>query len=103
MPTTLSRLTQEQPYQDWLKNNPVNASFLSCGFTTGYGAAWKEAKVEKGSSVAVLGLGAVGLGVCIVKKHDMFIEPKFYKFNILGKLVVQYVFHDVLSFLHFKA
>ncbi|KAK3020308.1 hypothetical protein RJ639_046520 [Escallonia herrerae] len=39
------------------------SSFLSCGFSTGFGAAWKEAKVEKGSSVAVLGLGAVGLGV----------------------------------------
>ena len=91
------------PCQDWLKNNPVNASFLSCGFTIGYGAAWKEAKVEKGSSVVVLGLGPVGLGVCIVKKHDVYVEPKFYKFNILGKLVVQYVFHDVLSFLHFKA
>uniref|UniRef100_F6GV33 Enoyl reductase (ER) domain-containing protein n=1 Tax=Vitis vinifera TaxID=29760 RepID=F6GV33_VITVI len=42
---------------------PSDASFLSCGFSTGYGAAWKDAKVEKGSSVAVLGLGAVGLGV----------------------------------------
>ncbi|KAH9706801.1 alcohol dehydrogenase-like 2 [Citrus sinensis] len=42
--------------------DPSDASFLSCGFTTGYGAAWKEAKVEKGSSVAVLGLGTVGLG-----------------------------------------
>ncbi|KAF5450630.1 hypothetical protein F2P56_030962 [Juglans regia] len=39
-----------------------HASFLSCGFSTGFGAAWKEAGVEKGSSVAVLGLGAVGLG-----------------------------------------
>ncbi|RVW65901.1 Alcohol dehydrogenase-like 1 [Vitis vinifera] len=39
------------------------ASFLSCGFSTGYGADWKAAKVEKGSSVAVLGLGAIGLGV----------------------------------------
>ena len=60
--------------QAWLKNNPVNVSFLSCGFTIGYGAAWKEAKVEKGSSVAVLGLGAVGLGVCIVKKHDSILN-----------------------------
>ncbi|KAK8713201.1 hypothetical protein V6N13_148423 [Hibiscus sabdariffa] len=34
---------------------------LSCGFSTGYGAAWKEAKVEIGSSVAVFGLGAVGI------------------------------------------
>ncbi|XP_022878060.1 alcohol dehydrogenase-like 1 isoform X2 [Olea europaea var. sylvestris] len=40
-----------------------HASFLSCGFTTGFGAVWKEAKVPKGSTVAVLGLGAVGLGV----------------------------------------
>ncbi|XP_015952864.3 8-hydroxygeraniol oxidoreductase [Arachis duranensis] len=40
----------------------AHASFISCGFSTGYGAAWKEAKVESGSSVAVFGLGAVGLG-----------------------------------------
>lgn len=40
-----------------------HASLLTCGFTTGYGAAWRELKVEKGSTVAVLGLGAVGLGV----------------------------------------
>ncbi|KAJ8761713.1 hypothetical protein K2173_004489 [Erythroxylum novogranatense] len=39
------------------------ASFISCGYSTGFGSAWKEAKVEKGSSVAVIGLGAVGLGV----------------------------------------
>ncbi|KAL3524546.1 hypothetical protein ACH5RR_017380 [Cinchona calisaya] len=39
-----------------------HASFLSCGFTTGFGATWKEAKVETGSTVAVFGLGAVGLG-----------------------------------------
>ncbi|XP_058000317.1 8-hydroxygeraniol oxidoreductase isoform X1 [Hevea brasiliensis] len=38
------------------------ASILSCGFSTGFGAAWKEAKVKEGSTVAVLGLGAVGLG-----------------------------------------
>lgn len=42
-----------------------HASFLSCGFTTGFGAVWKEAKVHKGSSVAVVGLGAVGLGVSV--------------------------------------
>ncbi|KAL2325915.1 hypothetical protein Fmac_024973 [Flemingia macrophylla] len=42
--------------------DPVHASFISCGFSTGFGAAWKEAKVESGTSVAVFGLGAVGLG-----------------------------------------
>nr|AKI87770.1 8HGO-4 [Gentiana rigescens] len=40
-----------------------HASFLCCGFTTGFGAAWREVVIEKGSTVAVLGLGAVGLGV----------------------------------------
>ncbi|XP_015878385.1 CYP enzymes assisting alcohol dehydrogenase [Ziziphus jujuba] len=39
-----------------------HASFLSCGFSTGFGAPWKEAKLHKGSTVAVIGLGAVGLG-----------------------------------------
>ncbi|GMJ12219.1 hypothetical protein like AT1G22430 [Hibiscus trionum] len=39
-----------------------HASFLSCGYSTGFGAAWKEAKVKQGSSVAVFGLGSVGLG-----------------------------------------
>lgn len=42
----------------------AHASFISCGFSTGFGAAWKEAKVQTGSSLAVFGLGAVGLGVC---------------------------------------
>ncbi|PHU03971.1 hypothetical protein BC332_29222 [Capsicum chinense] len=40
-----------------------HTSLLCCGFTTGYGAAWREVCIEKGSTVAVLGLGAVGLGV----------------------------------------
>ncbi|KAG9454498.1 hypothetical protein H6P81_007402 [Aristolochia fimbriata] len=42
---------------------PPHASLLSCGFATGYGAAWKVAQVDNDSSVAVFGLGAVGLGV----------------------------------------
>ncbi|XP_055828050.1 8-hydroxygeraniol oxidoreductase-like isoform X2 [Solanum dulcamara] len=40
-----------------------HASLLCCGFTTGYGATWREVHIEKGSTVAVLGLGAVGFGV----------------------------------------
>lgn len=36
---------------------------LGCGISTGYGAALNTAKVEKGSSVAIWGLGAVGLAV----------------------------------------
>ncbi|CAN4119845.1 unnamed protein product [Withania somnifera] len=37
--------------------------FLCCAFTTGFGATWKDVIIEKGSTVAVLGLGGVGLGV----------------------------------------
>ncbi|CAN1233793.1 Alcohol dehydrogenase-like 5 [Linum perenne] len=39
------------------------ACLLSCGVSTGVGAAWKAAEVEKGSTVAIFGLGAVGLAV----------------------------------------
>ncbi|KAL1225803.1 Alcohol dehydrogenase-like 1 [Cardamine amara subsp. amara] len=43
---------------------PVDkAALLSCGVSTGLGAAWKVADVEEGSTVAVFGLGAVGLAV----------------------------------------
>lgn len=47
---------------------PADASLLSCGFSTGYGAVWKEAKVEEGSSVAVFGLGGVGMGAIVAAK-----------------------------------
>ncbi|KAI9340268.1 chaperonin 10-like protein [Obelidium mucronatum] len=36
---------------------------LGCGITTGYGAALKTAQVSKGATVAVFGLGGVGLSV----------------------------------------
>jgi len=36
---------------------------LGCGISTGYGAVHNTAKVEEGSTVAVWGLGAVGLAV----------------------------------------
>eukprot|EP00163_Fabomonas_tropica_P012778 TRINITY_DN2413_c0_g1_i1.p1 TRINITY_DN2413_c0_g1~~TRINITY_DN2413_c0_g1_i1.p1 ORF type:complete len:228 (+),score=70.10 TRINITY_DN2413_c0_g1_i1:70-753(+) len=36
---------------------------LGCGITTGLGAVLNTAKVEEGSTVAVFGLGAVGLSV----------------------------------------
>lgn len=42
---------------------PDKACLLSCGVSTGVGAAWKVAAVEPGSTVAVFGLGAVGLAV----------------------------------------
>ncbi|KAJ1687207.1 hypothetical protein LUZ63_018597 [Rhynchospora breviuscula] len=43
--------------------SPEKACLLSCGVTTGVGAAWKVAGVETGSTVAIFGLGSVGLAV----------------------------------------
>lgn len=42
---------------------PEKACLLSCGVSTGIGAAWKVACVSAGSTVAIFGLGAVGLAV----------------------------------------
>lgn len=39
------------------------ACLLSCGVATGVGAAWKVAGVHTGSTVAIFGLGTVGLAV----------------------------------------
>jgi len=36
---------------------------LGCGIATGWGAVWNTAKVEKGATAAVFGIGAVGLSV----------------------------------------
>ena len=38
-------------------------SLLGCGVATGLGAVWNTLDVEGGSTVAVFGLGAVGLSV----------------------------------------
>jgi S-(hydroxymethyl)glutathione dehydrogenase/alcohol dehydrogenase len=43
---------------------PFNkACLFGCGISTGLGAVWNTCKVEAGSTVAVFGLGAVGLSV----------------------------------------
>lgn len=39
------------------------ACLLGCGITTGYGAATRTAKVERGSTVCIFGMGCVGLSV----------------------------------------
>ncbi len=39
------------------------AALIACGVTTGIGATTKTVKVEPGSSVAVIGIGGVGLNV----------------------------------------
>lgn len=43
---------------------PLNkACLFGCGISTGLGAVWNTCKVESGATVAVFGLGAVGLAV----------------------------------------
>ncbi|KAF8406677.1 hypothetical protein HHK36_008768 [Tetracentron sinense] len=42
---------------------PSRACLLGCGISTGIGAAWRTAKVEPGSTVAIFGIGAIGLAV----------------------------------------
>jgi S-(hydroxymethyl)glutathione dehydrogenase/alcohol dehydrogenase len=43
--------------------NPEQVCLLGCGVTTGLGAVWNTAKVQPGDSVAVFGLGGIGLAV----------------------------------------
>ncbi|KAI9180697.1 hypothetical protein LWI28_007312 [Acer negundo] len=58
---------------------------LSCGISTGLGATLKVAKPKKGSSVAIFGLGAIGLAAAegariAAKKFGVteFVNPKDY-------------------------
>ncbi|CAG7901978.1 unnamed protein product [Brassica rapa] len=70
---------------------PVHkAALLSCCVSTGIGAAWKVAGVEEGSTVAIFGLGAVGLAVAegarlhgASKIIGVDLNPD--KFEIVGK------------------
>ena len=43
--------------------DPKKSCLFGCGVATGLGAVWNTLKVEPMSSVAVFGLGAVGLAV----------------------------------------
>ena len=43
--------------------NPEHVCLLGCGVTTGIGAVRNTAKVQEGDSIAVFGLGALGLAV----------------------------------------
>lgn len=73
------------------KDAPLDkVCLLGCGITTGYGAALVTAKVEKGSKVAVFGLGGVGLSViqgCVEAGAKMIIAVDINekKFDIAKK------------------
>jgi S-(hydroxymethyl)glutathione dehydrogenase/alcohol dehydrogenase len=49
--------------QDQSRCQPEQVCLLGCGVTTGIGAVHNTAKVQEGDSVAVFGLGGIGLAV----------------------------------------
>jgi S-(hydroxymethyl)glutathione dehydrogenase/alcohol dehydrogenase len=64
---------------------------LGCGITTGIGAVLNTAKVQPGSSVAVFGLGGIGLSViqgAVMAKAERIIaiDVNADKFDMAGKL-----------------
>ncbi|KEZ77730.1 S-(hydroxymethyl)glutathione dehydrogenase/class III alcohol dehydrogenase [Salinisphaera hydrothermalis] len=64
---------------------------LGCGITTGIGAVYNTAKVEPGSTVAVFGLGAIGLSVIqgakmIGAERIIAIDLNPNKFKFAGQL-----------------
>lgn len=50
------------------KEAPLKVCLLGCGVTTGIGAVLNTAKVEKGATVAIFGLGGIGLAAIIGAK-----------------------------------
>ena len=52
---SLARVREDAPFD--------KICYIGCGVTTGIGAVVFQAKVEKGSTVAVFGLGGIGLNV----------------------------------------
>ena len=52
---SLAKVRQDAPFD--------KICYIGCGVTTGIGAVVFQAKVEKGSTVAVFGLGGIGLNV----------------------------------------
>lgn len=50
---TIVKMPEEMPYD--------RAALIGCGVTTGLGAVFRTARVEPGSTVAVIGMGGVGL------------------------------------------
>ena len=64
---------------------------LGCGISTGWGAVANTVKLEKGSSLLVFGLGAVGLSVVQMAKKlkarlIVGVDLKTGKFEVAKKL-----------------
>lgn len=80
----LAKISKEAPLD--------KVCLLGCGITTGIGAVLNTAKVEPGSSVAVFGLGGIGLSVvqgAVMAKAERIVvidinEEKFEMARMLG-------------------
>jgi len=74
------------------QNAPLDKICLfGCGVSTGLGAVWKTCNVESGTTVAVFGLGAVGLAVIQAAKtrnasRIFAIDINVSKFNLATQL-----------------
>ena len=73
------------------KADPHKSCLFGCGISTGLGAVWNTAKVEAFSSVAVFGLGAVGLAVVQAAKavgasHIVGVDVNPSKFALAKEL-----------------
>lgn len=71
-------------------SDPVKTCLIGCGISTGWGAAMNTTTVTSGSSVAVWGLGAVGLSVVQAAKiqgakYIYGIDHHIEKFEIAKK------------------
>ncbi|NAW01264.1 S-(hydroxymethyl)glutathione dehydrogenase, partial [Salmonella sp. hn-h4] len=54
---SLAKINKEAPLEE--------VCLLGCGVTTGMGAVMNTAKVQKGDTVAIFGLGGIGLSAVI--------------------------------------
>merc|ERR1711998_191581 len=71
--------------------DPAKACLFGCGVSTGFGAVWNTTKVEPFNSVAVFGLGAVGLAVVQAAKavgaaHIVGVDINPKKFELAKQL-----------------
>ena len=71
--------------------DPSKACLFGCGVATGLGAVWNNTKVEPFSSVAVFGLGAVGLAViqgakAVGASHIVGVDINPKKFELATEL-----------------
>lgn len=80
---SLANVSKEAPLEE--------VCLLGCGVTTGMGAVKNTAKVEEGSTVAVFGLGGIGLSVVIgaamaMASRIIVIDINESKFELARKL-----------------